>query len=553
MIGTLFSLEWKRSMRYFGKERLARFSVALVFFVLALLIGVGIYTLFERGLIYINSFSYARDALSLYVYELIFFVVGMLMCASALITGLLRLYRGEYDSWVMASQSFEILPPYLCFENFITSLWPLLLIGVPTLLAMYHVYNVSLALFCLALLSLISLGVFTVVIAFDILLIIGILFSVLRFSRIYIKLAYAIAGLFLVGAGVFWAVLHTLSDLTDLFPGLETLTPKISVISIEHLFNALPSHPVAEAFYAAQQGSFSDGVFFLLGTILFAIGAVSLFLLLARTHLTSWQRMQEGSFNATRFARVPHRAELFKQKDALGVLFRKEVLLFFRNQRDLLWLGFLSLLWVLQVYFDVIIRRTSHNYSAHVGDISSWIQALQVLIIVYFISMFVLRFVFPAFSVERQESWIIGSIPIRLQSLYEAKVVFFGCLFVDLAIIVAVLHSLLLGLSLSIAVTLIALVACMAGVLTILGLSIGVLFPNFETSDPEILSTSMPGLACITLSLVYGCIGAFVFKYFLTSGDLFPVLYFLSVSALIAAGLLTLSLRKLEHYSFELA
>ena len=39
-----------------------------------------------------------------------------------------------------------------------------------------------------------------------------------------------------------------------------------------------------------------------------------------------------------------------------------------------------------------------------------------------------------------------------------------------------------------------------------LGLSLGSLFPNTETDDPEVISTSMPGLIFTGLILLYGAV-----------------------------------------------
>ncbi len=58
------------------------------------------------------------------------------------------------------------------------------------------------------------------------------------------------------------------------------------------------------------------------------------------------------------------------------------------------------------------------------------------------------------------------------------------------------------------------------------GLSLGAMFPNFETDDPSALSTSLPGLGFIIGSLMYGALGGLLlYKAYVSDAFLWVLLF----------------------------
>jgi ABC-2 type transport system permease protein len=154
----------------------------------------------------------------------------------------------------------------------------------------------------------------------------------------------------------------------------------------------------------------------------------------------------------------------------------------------------------------------------------------QFAVITYFVSMFVLRFAFPAFSSERRTAWILGAAPLDLSMVFTAKLRFFTILFSTLAVLFALLNTLLAPFSATL-ITALLLLLCIATLfLTTYGLSLGAIFPNFESDDPETLSTTMPGLGFIFGALLYGALGASAFGVMAKSGEYFPVFAFVALS-----------------------
>src|SRR4051812_13958156 len=136
MITALFFQHFRTAQRYFARKRAARTITALAF--LAVIVGlvVGMYALFSQGIAFIATFTYSADAVTLYMYELTLLTITGLMFASAVISGISRLFNGTYDFWIIASPSYISLSLYACISIFLSSLWPLIVIGLPALLAM---------------------------------------------------------------------------------------------------------------------------------------------------------------------------------------------------------------------------------------------------------------------------------------------------------------------------------------------------------------------------------------------------------------------------------
>jgi MFS family permease len=142
----------------------------------------------------------------------------------------------------------------------------------------------------------------------------------------------------------------------------------------------------------------------------------------------------------------------------------------------------------------------------------SVVGILQFVVVLYFVAMFVLRFAFPSFSVERKTAWIIGSAPVNLSTVFVSKLFFFGVLFAMLSALFVSLNALILGLSFETSTLLVFGVMSASFFLTVLGLTIGAIFPNDETDDPEVLTTTLPGLGFILGTIVYGALGAFCLR-----------------------------------------
>ncbi len=185
------------------------------------------------------------------------------------------------------------------------------------------------------------------------------------------------------------------------------------------------------------------------------------------------------------------------------ILERKEAIQIWRELRTGSQLIFVAILLTFYVLVLFVVSRA--DMSGHWGNF--FFGALLV-VAGYVVSTILLRFIFPMMSFEGQSGWLLWSCPVSLGRLLRAKW------------IVGLLFALLLGIvvgGISAAVlpfvTLMKLAFLLYAVLIsimigILQLGIGMTYPNFHESDPNMLSNSGPGLAAIVLSLIVASLGA---------------------------------------------
>ena len=253
--------------------------------------------------------------------------------------------------------------------------------------------------------------------------------------------------------------------------------------------------------------------------------------LMKKNHLFLWQKSEEKNSAGSLISFLTGRM-LRRSRGAERAILRKEAVLFFRDARGMLWLGFVLLLWAIQIGSSHLLVRGLSAERVATHDAPGYVGLLQFATIIFFIALFVLRFAFPSFSMERKTAWIIRMSPVDMREVYAAKLAFFVLLFGTIALLFSFGSAATVGLALPFGAPLIIGVVIATFFLTTLGLSMGARYPNQETDDPEELSTSMPGIGFILLSLSYGLAGAHALAHLISSGDatLYVIFIFASVT-----------------------
>jgi ABC-2 type transport system permease protein len=253
-----------------------------------------------------------------------------------------------------------------------------------------------------------------------------------------------------------------------------------------------------------------------------------------------WQKLAEGSFRYI----APIRS-FFTYKGTFRfmggrtvALFKKEALVSIRNPKGMLWFAFLFFIWLAQIGTNLILNSNMQRYGTDMGQKLALLQTLQFVIAVYFICSFTLRFVFPAFSLEKKTAWILASAPVNFGKIYFGKYLFYSVFFVAIGVLMSYINISILNLPLSYAAYSMLLFISVVVFIVTLGLSMGAIFPNYETDDPEVISTSMPGLFFTGLSLIYGALGAVVLYYGLLGGNVSGLLFFVIMTFILIAIIL---------------
>jgi ABC-2 type transport system permease protein len=171
---------------------------------------------------------------------------------------------------------------------------------------------------------------------------------------------------------------------------------------------------------------------------------------------------------------------------------------------------FLFGIWVAQILASVVLNKNVILYQTDLSPKMVSLQLLQYMIALYFICSFTLRFVFTSFSVEKNTRWILASAPLSVRKIFLGKYVFYSTFFIVLGLCMGYGSVLALGITLTHGFYLVTLfLTTLIGIVTF-GLSMGALYPSFETDDPEIISTSMPGLIFTGVTLLYSALSAYV-------------------------------------------
>jgi hypothetical protein len=237
-------------------------------------------------------------------------------------------------------------------------------------------------------------------------------------------------------------------------------------------------------------------------------------------------------------------------KSPFGAILEKEALVMARDGKNLLWFLFLMGLWAMQTGLNFVIQRSLERHATTQDIALGSIQALQLLTAIYFVGAFVLRFVYPAFSTERKTAWIIASAPIKMRSIFWGKFFFYAAVISCVGVGAWVTNASLLHFSfadlwvsfITFIIAIILLVAC--------GIGMAVFFPNFETDDPQVLSTSLPGIGFVLGSLLYGAWGAYGIFSYLNTFTPDAVVFFDLFSCMAIVAVLFYASRAVERIEF---
>lgn len=553
---TFFLSYFLRSFgRFFLKNRTAKIVTVSGFIVVFSFLVMVVYLGFRSGFQYIAKDLFFGDALFLYIVELFLLVTAILVVASALISGIFALFEGGSSPLLLSSPRYQWKPALVFLKMFLSSLWPLLVLILPALVAVRSVYGLPLSGFVLVIFSVVSLTALCVVGAMMMLFVISWFLYLLggRSAKLLTlrNFSFLVALSFLVKL-FFIARMVTTVDLVKFF---QARVLDVSIVDLSPLldqFHILPTHFSAMVIYLSRTGDLPSALFYVLyfvPVLFVGIGALSL---LGRHHLTLWQLFQEHAASTVGQSALPRFGSLLllKSSNAPGAIVGKEVVAFMRNARGLLWLGFIVLIWFMQVGASKILSHGLGDERVTGDMIPSFVLVFQFAVVIYFVSMFVLRFAFPSFSSERKTSWIVGSAPASLGVVFLSKLRFFTILFSVIAIIFTLMNALVVGLPLYSALLFVMVIMIATLVLTAYGLSLGALFPNFESDDPEVLSTTIPGLGFIFGSLVYGAFGGYAFGLFARGSNEVPLVVFVLFSLASVSALVRLAKRSLARAEF---
>ncbi|MDQ5902394.1 MAG: hypothetical protein QG606_610, partial [Patescibacteria group bacterium] len=251
MFPLLFHHFLRRTAQYFSQNRTAKITTAGLFILLLLTLSAALFSFFLHGFRFLSLSGYFKDAIFLYLSELFMLTIFILIFISALITGLFSLFSGK-DKLLALSPKFSLIPTIVLSRMFLTSLWPILILVFPSLVALSLVYPLS---FFGASCIILALTLFVALAVISALSLIFLIAQMLFFfqRKLFTQGALVLVTLLLSVLFIFaaWQNIRSVS-LNTLF-AVEALEETAADISlIQSHFSLLPSHPAALAFFAAS-------------------------------------------------------------------------------------------------------------------------------------------------------------------------------------------------------------------------------------------------------------------------------------------------------------
>lgn len=558
MTKLFLKFELGKIIKYFRDKTLAKLITGFLFMMVFLFIGIGIYHFFVSGFRYINveAMEDIRLALTLFLYELFLLVLAGIIIFSSMVSGIFNLFRGGNNNWILSSPGYTIFPKLVLVRSLVSSALPLLVMFLPAILALHKVYSLSiLSLFFIT----VSVILFLILLnALTLLAIVAVGFSYYQLSQKIGRILFTFKGLIAlllllstVTISIVWKAVINI-DLVNLFKS-EAVTTEVSIPSISNHFNFLPTHPFAMEIINWQTGQSGAALFDFSILLLLAILSVYMWWRLSFLFYPLWQKFQEGDVQTEAKISSSSRNRMLYHFNGSTtmVLFKKEVLISSRNFKGVLWFLFLLFIWLMQIGANVILNHNIQRYQPDISQKMVTLQVLQYIIAIYFICSFTLRFVFPSFSTEKKTAWILGSAPLSFTRIFFSKYLFYTSFFVAVGVLMNSINNSILNIPFTHAFYSMILFVSVIIFIVTLGLALGALFPSTKTDDPEVISTSMPGLFFTALALIYGAVSDWILYITLTQRNIVWLSLFVLVTFVLVGILLLKIPRLVKNRAFE--
>ncbi len=534
--------------RYYNENKLARILVSLAILIIMTLIAWAIFQATSYGLKFtqIENDDFLNKIGSLYIYEIFLLLTGFFVFVSSIIFSLVNFFKTNSDSWIMSSPGYKDILALNSFKAVYSSSWAIIIISIPLLIAVCQVFSLSFFSVAIAFLAVSFFIIICSLLAILTMFFFSILIKILKLKNL--KILFFLMGTLVLSIAVFiWQRIVNM-DLEKVFQ-IENITNS-SLSFFMQQFSVFPSHFPALTIFYLQENNINLALQNLLIITVVLIIICLVIKLLKNKYLYIWQTFQEGSFEARSNGKKTKKPLIIKgfPKTAEGVIFKKELLTGLRVSKNILWFSFLALILFAQVGVISLLEKYSN-----IGDgliLGDNLMAIQMAIVLFFITAFILRFVFPSFSQESGTSWLIGSSPIKMSKIFISKYKFFSLILSLLAVFSLFLYIIPLAINLNMAIFLILISILATITLTMLGLSLGTIYINFESDDPGDLSTTGPGIMFMIFALAYTFLSSYLFYLSISNFSYLPIILFLTLSFIIIFVAKKLAIKKLDNMEF---
>lgn len=546
----LQKFKFRRFTKIISSKEWSKIFVFFAFLSIATILAVATY-LFAQ-----NIFSFSKfypeflEISTRFLLLSFFFLIFMLTIASSFISAIAILFVQDDDNLLLSKP----LNHQMIFESrsvnlFIVSSWPVIVFGIPLLLAFTREFGLNFSHFLFSFSALVII----IVIAILISSIVSVLLA--SFVGNFIKKILKLLALLALPVAAWW-VAYVLIP-----PGFFEVFKTVEPDKLNELVATLPiSSDLIPSTWA------SNFVFYLRtipGLAYINIGRLFT-LALILSILTYWlvnklYYYDLAKMRVGRFIAGPHDATT-KQATKKpfphflsGIsrsLFEKDIVMLSRSQPDILQGGFIAFIALL--YFLLLGRIPEGTIANTLPSFSeNFLIQINFGVVSFILTILALRFIFPAISLEGQSAWLIWSAPFSKKKLYWQKLFTGWMLLSIVAVFASILATLILKLNSTAFFAQLSIFLAASLGITSINLGVGTLLPNFSEKNPEKLSTSFGGILATFISLFYILIASLIL--FATTSGITSMLIHIAIWT-ISFGFLTVSslvsLSKIESYEF---
>jgi len=317
---------------------------------------------------------------------------------------------------------------------------------------------------------------------------------------------------FLVAAGAFaWFVFTWRSVSTTSPEWLDSFLSRMDLVKSI----LLPSTWVTRGIDHAVHGNLADATFYLLVTVANALffGWLAV-TVVAPYAVTAFARV--GSSTAPRTAATPRakpgrgrprhllagptleRAVFFYLSDPMRRIVVKDLRSFLRDPMQ--W-SQLAILFGLMALYIINVPQVNPEFSS--WKTQRLISFLNLAAVSLILATFTSRFVFPLVSLEGQQMWLIGLLPLSRRKILWAKFSFALAVTLTCAMVVMILAAVMLELPLQLAAVQLMVTAGACVALCGLSVGTGALMPVFKQRNPSRIASGFGGTVNLLLSVAY--------------------------------------------------
>ncbi len=512
-----------------GLRKESRLKIAVVVF-LALVFWVGFFFVFLEGFRFISTYEAITALMHDILFSLFFVSLLIMLTFSNAVICFSSFYRSsEMEHLIASPVSLSSLLFYKFTESLTFSSWAFVLLAVPFLLA----YGVNAGAHPAFYAAIFLFFIPFIVIPGALGTLLGVLLTAC-FPRNRGKVLGAAA----VGVILFVVVFSL--NLTHWRPleenifaagWMHSVVGKLAFAQNPYL----PSQWMSRGLIVCASGMISDAVFYLL--LLYA-NALFLYALLDGAcsfwFLTSWRNAQEAG-SRTRRRQGPGSFRL--GRDPNDMILLKDLKIFVRDPVQ--WSQCAILFGILAIYILNLRNFQYHIAEAYWKNIVAFLNLTATCLT---LATLTTRFVFPMISLEGRRFWILGHMPVSRWSILRTKFIFVSAGTFLITILLVGLSNFMLGTIHSVRILqyFTALMVCVG--LSGLAVGMGVIFPNFNETDPSKIVSGFGGTFTLVLSMFY--VGAVIVlelvpcHYYLVKGAMTGGEFRLAITLSLSAAVL---------------